>query len=362
MASPTVSVVMSVFNGQAFLPEALESILGQTFRDFEFVVIDDGSTDRTGEILASYVGRDERIHVIRHENKGRAASLNVGIGLARGKYIARIDADDVALPNRLREQVDFMERNPEVGLLGGIIELINKNGVLITTICPPLDDSGIRSLMLRYNPYHPAVLMQRETVLAAGGYRKALLDADDYDMYLRIGERSRLANLGKSVLQYRIHSDQVSFRKMREQAMCVLAARAAASLRRRGGPDPLSEVEKITPELMDALGVTPAEFEQALLDGYRYWMEILGRSDPGAAVRLIDEFSRLAGSGAIEPATLANEWLTVAQIHYRQGRTSKALGSALRAILARPSIAGRPAKRALSRLRTGLRRRRPGNE
>src|SRR5260370_12285217 len=157
MNSPaTVSVVMSVFNGQAFLSEAIESILGQTLREFEFLVIDDGSTDKTSEILAEYVNRDERIRVLRHENKGRAASLNVGIGLATGKYIARMDADDVALPYRLAEQMEFMERHPEVGLLRGAIELLSATGRAIKTSQPPLQDTEINSLILRYNPmFHP---------------------------------------------------------------------------------------------------------------------------------------------------------------------------------------------------------------
>ena len=97
MKSVSVSVVMSVFNGQAFLVEAIESILGQTFRDFEFVIVDDGSTDGTAEILNRFAKQDERIRILRHSNKGRAESLNVGIGLANGEYIARMDADDIAL-------------------------------------------------------------------------------------------------------------------------------------------------------------------------------------------------------------------------------------------------------------------------
>jgi glycosyltransferase involved in cell wall biosynthesis len=112
-SAPLVSVVMSVFNGQAFLSEAVESILQQTLRDFEFVVIDDGSTDGTGDILSTFVERDKRMRVFRQENQGRPKSLNDGIALASGKYIARMDADDIALPDRLGKQVDFMERNLE---------------------------------------------------------------------------------------------------------------------------------------------------------------------------------------------------------------------------------------------------------
>src|ERR1700719_2523166 len=196
---------MRALNGDAFLAEAVESILAQTVTDFEFIIIDDGSTDKTPEILSMYADRDARVRVFQQENRGRAESLNRGIELSRSRYIARMDADDIALPDRLNEQVNFLAHHPEVGLLGGAFELITGSGRL-RTVRPPLDDQHIRTLMLRFNPMcHPTVMMRKDLVLASGGYRKALLDADDYDLWLRIGERSRLANLDKVVLQYRLH-------------------------------------------------------------------------------------------------------------------------------------------------------------
>jgi len=346
---------MSVYNGQAFLAEAIESILGQTIREFEFLIIDDGSTDRTAEILAGYTSRDTRICVVRHENKGRAPSLNTGIGLAAGKYIARMDADDVAMPYRFEEQLEFMERHPEVGLLGGAAELITATGHVIKTVRPPLEDAEIKSLMLRYNAmFHPTVVMRKEVALAAGKYRKALLDADDYDLWLRISERSRLANLGKTVLQYRIHSDQVSIRNLEHQTQCVLAARAAATLRKRGMADPLSDVEEITPQLLDNLGVTAAEIQEALLVAFGSWTEILRTRDPEGALRVIEALLRLPDSENFDRSTLANAWLEAAGIHYRQGRPGKALAAAGRAVLVRPIVAGRPVKRAFMRLAAAL--------
>jgi hypothetical protein len=356
MASSTVSVVMSVFNGQAFLSEAIESILGQTLRDFEFLVVDDGSTDKTAEILARYAGRDGRMRIVHHENKGRAASLNVGIRLAMGHYIARMDADDIALPSRFQVQVDFMERHPEVGLLGGAAELINTQGQVLGIVRPPLEDSEIRSLMLcGNNPmFHPAVVMRKEVALASGGYRKPLLDADDYDLWLRMSERSRLANLGKPILQYRIHSDQASVRNLRHQVLCVFAARAAASLRRRGSPDPLSHIEEVTPKLLDTLGVNMVEVRQALLDSYHHWMDVLGPSEPEAALRMIEGFLQLPAAESFDRSVRANALLKAAGIHYRQGRRGKAMLSAGRAVRVRPVIAGRPVKRAFTRLAAAL--------
>ena len=322
----SISIVMSVFNGQAFLSEAIESILGQTFRDFEFVVIDDGSTDKTSEIISAYASRDARMRIVCHKNKGRAESLNIGIGLAKGKYIARMDADDVATPHRLQDQDDFMQHHPEVGLLGGAVELINTRGQVFKTVRPPLQDSEIRSAMLHCNPiFHPSVIMRKEVVLAAGGYRKALLDADDYDLFLRIGEQSRFANLGKTVLQYRIHANQVSVQNMRRQVLCLLAASAAASLRKLGSPDPLSQLEEVTPQLLDTLGVKTARIHQGLLDAYSYWINVLRESEPEAALRVIDELWQLSRSGCVDRSVLANTWLTAAGIHYSQARLTKAL-------------------------------------
>jgi hypothetical protein len=350
MDSPSISVVMSVFNGQAFLSEAIESILGQTFQEFEFLVVDDGSTDRTAEILTGYASRDARMRVLRHENKGRAESLNIGINLATGDYIARMDADDVAMPSRLQEQFEFMERHPEVGLLGGAVELINNAGQIIRTARPPQEDREIKSLMLRGNPmFHSTVVMRKEVALAAGGYRKALLDADDYDLWLRMSERSRLANLGIPILKYRIHSDQVSIRNMEHQMLCVLAARAAATLRSQGFPDPLSEVDEITPQLLDTLGVTAVEIHGLVLEAYAHRMGILGSTDPGA-LRVIERLLQFSSTESFNRSLVSEAWLKAAGVHYRQGRPGKALVSVGRAVLVRPIVAGRPVKRAFMRL------------
>ncbi len=351
MARPTVTVVMSVFNGQSFLPEAIESILGQTFSDFEFVIIDDGSTDSTAKILSDYARLDSRVHVFPQKNKGRAESLNRGIQLASGHYIARMDADDVAMPNRLQYQVDFLEHHPDVGLLGGAFELITRSGQVFQTIRCLLDDSEIRLRMLVSNPMcHPAVVMRRKIALASGGYRKALLDADDYDLWLRMAEHSQVANLHQIVLRYRIHPAQVSIQNMTHQTWCVLAARAAASLRKRGSPDPLVGVEEVTPRLLSALGVTEQEIEHALAGVYTYWIEILRQSDPELALQTIDRLLQLSGSASTDRPTLADTWLNAASIHYKQGRPVKALLSVGRGILVRPIIAGRPVKRAFMRL------------
>ena len=289
------------------------------------------------------------------KTRGRAESLNIGISLAKANYIARMDADDIAPPQRLQNQVDFMERHPGVGLLGGVVELINTRGQVFKTVRPPSQDSEIRSAMLSRNPiFHSSVIMRKAVVLAAGGYRKALLDADDYDLFLRIGEQSRLANLDEPVLRYRIHANQVSVQNLRRQVLCLLAASAAASMRKMGIPDPLSHAEEVTPQLLDTLGVGTARIHQGLLDAYSYWINILRQSEPEAALGIIDELCQLSRSGCVDRSVLANAWLIAAGIHYSQARLAKALASAGRAVLVRPVIVGRPVKRVFTRLATAL--------
>lgn len=352
VVSPAVSVAMSVFNGQAFLREAVESILAQTFTDFEFIIIDDGSTDKTAEILSQYAKRDGRVRVVSQENRGRAESLNRGIELARAPLIARMDADDISLPHRLKEQVDCLKDHPEVGLLGGAYERIDADGRARGIARFPVSDSEIRTVMLQDNPIcHPAVMMRKEVALACGGYRKQLLDADDYDLWLRIAEHTQLANLDQIILKYRIHRRQASTQNTKHQTWCVLAARAAASLRRRGGPDPLSHAKEVTPEVLRDLGVTEAETQRALVGAYGYWMRAFYQTDPELALRIFnDDLLRLSSANPIERPVLADLWLKAAAIHYRQGRLLQALLSASRGVLIRPIVAGRPIKRAVTRL------------
>jgi glycosyltransferase involved in cell wall biosynthesis len=358
MKTVPISVVMSVFNGEAFLGQAIESILDQSFLDFEFLIVDDGSTDSTPKIISDYAHRDKRIRVVTHDNKRRAESLNIGIGLASGRYIARMDADDVALPHRLEKQIEFMEQNPEVGVLGGAYDLINGNGDVVNCVRPPLEDAELRSVMLRYNPMcHPTVVMKKDIALASGGYRTALLDADDYDLFLRMAERSKLANLQDSVLQYRIHAGQVSVRNLKHQTFCVVAARHAASVRRSGGSDPLSNVAEISAELLRSFGVTPKDINDSLSGAYGYWIETLGQGDPEGSLRMIQGLLELGESGYIERRVIANALWRAGGIHLRRGRPIRASLAIAHAALVDPAVAKRLIKWPFRRISTALRAR-----
>src|SRR5437016_6143907 len=133
---PTVSIIMAVHNAERFLAAAVESVLAQSFGDFEFIIVDDGSSDDSGAILRQFAKQDDRIHLIARENRGLTCSLNEMIAEARGEFLARMDADDLALPQRLAVQVKFMQEHPDVVLLGGAYELIDEAGRALTTLTP----------------------------------------------------------------------------------------------------------------------------------------------------------------------------------------------------------------------------------
>ena len=171
--APLVSVVMSVYNGDKFLPEAVESILGQSFDDLELIVIDDGSTDRSYSILESYCKRDLRVQVCRQENRGLISSLNWACAMAKGKYIARMDADDIAIRDRLKWQVSAMERNDALGVVGGAVEWINSQGKPLGRCHNPVGDFDIRSVLPKFCVFwHPTVMIRREVLELVGGYRR----------------------------------------------------------------------------------------------------------------------------------------------------------------------------------------------
>jgi len=336
MSSPTVSVVMSVFNGEKYLSEVIDSVLNQSFRDFEFVIVDDGSTDATADILSKYLLRDGRIRVLREGKKGRAASLNLGISLANGKYVANTDADDLAMPGRLEEQVAFMERNPEVGVLGCAFELITDSGDVIDIIRHPLEDSQIRSAMLRYDPIcHSSAIMRKDVVLASGGYRSTFEPSEDYDLWLRMSERSRLANLRNVLVRYRLHANQLSVRKLELQTLCVLAISAAAEQRRDGSSDPLADIQEITPEVVESLGVTQQKIHTAFVEAHGWWISLLKDINSKATLELVEKLTQLSHSGPVEPRILADAWLAAAHVHYKQKEPATALAFAGRALLFR---------------------------
>lgn len=347
MTAPTVSVVMCVFNGERFLHEAVESILAQTFRDFEFIVIDDGSSDRTPSILDAFAARDARLRVHHEPHRGLIASLNKGCGLAQGGYIARMDADDIAKPDRLALQVEFMKSHSDVGVLGGAVELMDSDGRAIACSQNPSEDAEIRQELQHRCPlWHPTVVFRHEVFTQAGGYR-SVVDAEDYDFWLRVSEHFRMANLSSVLLQYRLHPNQTSLQGRVRQSLGMLAARAAADKRSRNLPDPLNDPRDLTPELLVEWGVSLREQRRKIISDYMIWIRNMSLAEEhGAALAAARDLLK-AGDGEMSRAERADLHMLIANLFCRMQRYSSGALSTGRAIAARPTIMPKAVKRLL---------------
>lgn len=209
MTTPAVSVLMGVWNGAPRVREAIESVLGQSLGDLELVVVDDGSTDATAGILASF--GDARLRVTRQPRGGLTSALLSALGLARAPLVARLDADDVALPERLERQRDFLERHPEVGLLGTGAREVDAAGREVAVVRPPTDDTALRCALIRHNPFvHSSVMMRRMAMEQAGGYDPSFPVAQDYDLWMRMSRVTRMANLPEPLVIRRLLPERVS--------------------------------------------------------------------------------------------------------------------------------------------------------
>ena len=352
MSPPLVSVVMVVCNVERFLSEAIESIVRQSFVDFEFVILDFGSTDQSKAIVSTYAARDGRIkpHDIPH--CGLADARNAACLLAGGRYIAIQDADDLSVPDRLRWQVDFMEKNRDCGLLGGAAEWVDPHVRPLRTLHYPTEDTEIRSALSTRCPFsQTAVLMRREAFASAGGYRSAFAPSEDYDLWLRISERFRCANLKQVVVKYRVHPQQVSVSKRKQQTLCAVAARASAQFRNSGYRDPLDSEKTITVELLSRLHVSQAELETSLFSDYLDWMKnMLAAKEYSAALQIATELLR-SDWEHIDRQELAYAYLVAARLYWREKQFRQSLLAAYHA--AKPALAphvGRALLRRVSRL------------
>lgn len=209
---PKVSVVMSVYNGEKYLAEAIESILNQTFRDFEFIIIDDASVDNSCKILEEYKKKDERIILLKNEkNLGLTKSLNIGIKKAQGEYIARMDADDISLPKRFEKQVDFLNKNKEISLLGSAIEIIGKQNLKHQIIFVP---SKIKNIFYHHNPLIHSTWMFRREVLDKVNYDEKYFYAQDYKFLANlIKNKLKFTNLNLKLVKFNLNNNTLSQKK-----------------------------------------------------------------------------------------------------------------------------------------------------
>jgi glycosyltransferase involved in cell wall biosynthesis len=254
---PVISAVLPVYNGEAYVREAVESILAQTFADFELIIINDGSTDGSGVILRELAARDPRIVLVERANGGLVSALNEGVERAQADLIARMDADDVADPERFALQQARMSVEPELGVLGSFIRIVDKTGRFIRQGYYPVTPKETARFLVHGSPLaHPTVMMRKEAVKKVGGYRRAFSHCEDYDLWLRISELGyAIANLPKPLLNYRVHGANVSTVHREAQELGTLVARLAHRCRMAGLPDPVEGVEKIQVELIQSVPV-----------------------------------------------------------------------------------------------------------
>ena len=213
MDQKLISVIMSVYNGEKYLVQAIDSILNQTYQNFEFIIIDDCSTDNSSHILQEYAKKDSRIKIIKKEKnigiKGFIENLNLGISIAKGKYIARMDQDDVSLPERFQKQVDFLENNPEITLVGAQLNLINEQNKITGEAIAALQHRDIvKRITSQIQLFHPVIMFRKDQNIQ---YREKFLYCEDYDLYLNlITQGKKLANLNEKLLHYRILESSIS--------------------------------------------------------------------------------------------------------------------------------------------------------
>jgi len=287
---PEVSVVMSVYNGTLYLREAVESILNQTFGDFEFIVVDDGSTDSTWDILNRYARCDERILLFRNpENVGLTKSLNMGLRKARGRFIARQDGDDISFPERLASQMAYLQRHDDVGLLGTAYYKADSQGRRSARVYRhPQTDTEIRWKMLFHNAFcHTSVILRRELFVAGNDlYNEDLPYSQDYDLWVRVLRRTCAANLPKPLVAFRMHESSIRHAHGEEQGRIA----TAISARQIGGlipQRPLSGYE---------------------VDTLRLWYQkfplLLGEQDTALCLLLLQIFREFARQQELDPKAL----------------------------------------------------------
>ncbi len=215
--TPLVSVLLPVFNGQTYLENAIDSILTQTITNFELIIIDDGSTDQTKQLLDRYQRQDSRIKILTNShNLGMAASLNKGLALCQGQYIARMDADDISLPARFEKQIHLLQSNPNLVAVGCNVDIINNDGQVTGTKSFPTDSQTCYQTLLNYMPVQPPTLMVRGNIFKKLTYDVVLSKNDDINIYFKLLRFGGLSNVPQTLFQYRILSNSVTHHNVKK--------------------------------------------------------------------------------------------------------------------------------------------------
>lgn len=310
---PLITVLMTVYNGMPYVQTAVESILDQTEQNFDFVIVDDGSDEEARSYLESL--DDHRIVLIQQTNQGTAAAANRGLRECKTKYIARMDADDFAVHNRLQRQLEFLEANPNVGIVGSQVAPLGTKSVGGSLDLPTSHEKIFSEMMMgRHGLAHSSIMIRRSVLESAGGYWSLPL-IDDWDMMLRVGEISQLANMDEVLLHYRVHSGSINGTNM--QRIQTHIAYAVDRAKRRQSEQPEIDFETF----LQLRALRPA------------WVKAKERADIYALVTYRQAMSEIQGGRPL----LGRARLAWASL-FSPGRTCRRITRSLRAKISKKDV------------------------
>ncbi len=264
MDKPLISVILPVYNGEKYLKLAIDSILHQTLSNFELIIINDGSTDESEKIIHTF--KDPRIRYFCNEvNIGFSSTLNKGIEVSRGEYIARMDADDISLPFRFEKQMEFLLLHPEIAILGTAVQLIDEKGGIFGEWKYPLLAEELKLQIKKTCCFaHPSVIFKKSCVMDIGLYHSNYIFGEDYDLWFRLLEKYPGANLPETLLQYRIHSTQMSSTHLFQQTLICCMIRNQLP------------VENVTVQKSDLThkGISNKELDEQILNTFAFWIDL----------------------------------------------------------------------------------------
>jgi hypothetical protein len=263
--SPRVTAVIPVYNGARFIAAAIGSLQRQSLADIEILVVNDGSTDATAEIVTGIAATDPRVRLLQQPRGGQATANNLAETQARAPLLAKLDADDVALPDRLAKQAAFLAANPACGVVATKAWLIDPEGRRHSVPGRPTSPEAIHAHLFRFhsNPLvTSSVMLRRDVYRTVGGERACFGNCHDLDLWLRLGRMTTIAAIDEPLVEYRVHADQVSLTHVRQQAVECVAAFEADARRARGLPDPFSETSpRVSTDDLDRLGVSTSHLD-----------------------------------------------------------------------------------------------------
>jgi GT2 family glycosyltransferase len=310
---------MPVYNAEPFVAAAMQSVLAQTMRDLELIVVDDGSTDGSLTAALAVAAADQRVKVLQQTNAGVSVAMNTAIAAASTPLIARLDADDIALPQRLTVQMDYLDSHPTIAAVGSAARVISESGDTDQYIRHPTSPAEVRMAMERDSAIvNSSAMMRTDAVRTIGGCRRAFEASEDYDLWLRLLDSHELANLPDVLVHYRIHRGQISTRRRFQIVLGRLAARYSAKLRRERRQDPLEHATAITVQSLQQWGMAHSAIERELFAATQpVFDSLLTKGETAAAGQLSEEL----GSTVVKPS----RWLR-SQLANQAAAVSRARG------------------------------------